>query len=366
VKPLVATCRVERTALPRLLTHLGSGQGNDSDLGTAQDWPWDGVDIRLVVTIDTECDKHGDGWGAAWPLSFRSVTVGLAERLQPTFDRHGIQPTYLISPEVLRDPESRRVLERLPSTVEIGSHLHGEHIDFVARRPPLGPGDFQCRYAPDVEFERMSQLTRLFEDVLGRRPRSFRAGRFGAGPNTLRCLEELGYENDGSVTPHIRWGAARGEMDFTIAPEQPYFPAFSNIARCGTSRILEIPVSIIGSTVGDLLRSAVVMENGQSWLRRAARRVTRRRWLQPAIETVEGMLSVCRTLVQRHRASGQVVLSMMLHAGEVVPGATPSSRTEQRADEVLLRLDSMLDALVAAGARTATMAEIGSRCRSAP
>jgi hypothetical protein len=320
-------------------------------------------ELRLVVSIDTECDKCTDGWRPAWPLSFRSVKVGVAEMLQPTFDRHGIRPTYLISPEVLRDRASRQVLERLPSTVEIGAHLHGEHSGSGMRSAPLGPGDFQCRYAPDDEFTRMTGLTRVLEDVLGRRPRSFRAGRFGAGPHTIRCLEELGYENDGSVTPHMRWGTLPGEMDFTRAPEQPYFPAPSNIARRGESRILEIPVSIVGSIVGDRLRSAIVLEHGQSLVRRVVRRVIRPRWLQPAIETLDDMLSVCRRLIERHGARGPVVLSMMLHAGEVVPGASPSSPTTERADEVLRRLDGVLDHLIAAGAQPQTMAEIGSTWR---
>jgi hypothetical protein len=251
------------------------------------------------------------------------------------------------------------VIEHLPASAEIGSHLHGEHLDSGARLAPTSPGDFQCRYTPDVEFAKMIQLTQLFENVLRLRPRSFRAGRFGAGPHTLRCLEALGYENDGSVTPHMRWGAQPGELDFTNAPEQPYFPATSNLARRGDLRILEIPVSIVGSIVGDRLRSTIALEHGQGLLRRAIRRATRRRWLNPAIETVDGMMGVCRTLIERHHRRGPVVLSMMLHAGEVVPGASPNSRTRLQATEVTRRLDAVLGALVAAGATPMTMAEIG-------
>jgi hypothetical protein len=41
-----------------------------------------------------------------------------------------------------------------------------------------------------------------------------------------------------------------------------------------------------------------------------------------------------------------------------VPGATPSSRDQASADVVSTRLDQVLGALVAAGARPATMSEI--------
>src|SRR4051812_34520738 len=67
----------------------------------------------LCVSIDTECDK-GKGWRSRRPMSFEGVRDGVVKRLQPLFAERGAKPTYLLSPEVLRDPqciETFRALE---------------------------------------------------------------------------------------------------------------------------------------------------------------------------------------------------------------------------------------------------------------
>ena len=56
----------------------------------------------LCVSIDTESDK-GKGWRSRRPMSFEGITDGVVERLHPLFERFGAKPTYLLSPEVLRD-----------------------------------------------------------------------------------------------------------------------------------------------------------------------------------------------------------------------------------------------------------------------
>src|SRR5262249_52734074 len=153
------------------------------------------VETLLVVTVDTECDK-GTKWVPHWPLAFRAVTEGVAERLQPLFERHGISPAYFLSPEVMRDAASADALRRA-NRAELAPHLHPEMLDPPTARPQEGPGIFQCTRPAAEERRLMVDITRLYEDTFGRRPDSFRAGRFGAGANTLRCLEELGYRNDG-------------------------------------------------------------------------------------------------------------------------------------------------------------------------
>src|SRR5262249_41193257 len=150
-------------------------------------------------------------------------------------------------------------------------------------------------------------------------------GRFGAGKHTIRILEDLGYRNDSSVTPHVRWGDHEGEMNFTSSPEQPYFPDSDDLARPGASPVLELPVSIRGSRLGDLLRSRFLLEHGQNIWKRAVRRGVRPLWLRPSTDGVPSMLRVCDTLINRYSEAGPVVLVMFFHAGEVVPGATPYS-----------------------------------------
>ncbi|HSO34771.1 MAG TPA: hypothetical protein VLT33_19690, partial [Labilithrix sp.] len=74
----------------------------------------------LCVTIDTESDK-GKGWRSRRPLSFEGVTDGVVKRLHPLFERFGAKPTYLLSPEVMRDEASVAVFRRIAQSCELGT-----------------------------------------------------------------------------------------------------------------------------------------------------------------------------------------------------------------------------------------------------
>jgi len=52
--------------------------------------------------------------------------------------------------------------------------------------------EIQSSYSQEIEFEKLKNLTDLFINKFGHRPTSFRAGRFGAGNNTISALENLG------------------------------------------------------------------------------------------------------------------------------------------------------------------------------
>src|SRR5262249_2494955 len=82
---------------------------------------------RACVTIDTEVDKSSD-CSIASPPSFFSVPDAIANLLQPIFRRLGAVPTYLLSPEVIRDADSSYALDRLDDQVELGMHLHCEFV----------------------------------------------------------------------------------------------------------------------------------------------------------------------------------------------------------------------------------------------
>ena len=53
-----------------------------------------------------------------------------------------------------------------------------------------------------------------FRTAFGRPPRSFRAGRFGIGENTVPILDSLGYAVESSVTPHVDWSDVSPGLSF--------------------------------------------------------------------------------------------------------------------------------------------------------
>ncbi len=287
----------------------------------------DGSKIYLCVSIDCECDK-GPGWKTRKPLSFAAITTGIAERLQPLFRRHGAKPTYLLSPEVIRDPASVEALTAIASECELGTHLHGEFAEPGAFEPEV-TSVFQCHYDRATEQEKLRGLTALFADAFLTKPRSFRAGRFGIGRHSLGILADLGYTVDSSVTPFKDWAQAGApEASFRQAPTQPYWP------------VLEKPAQI-ASEPGSLFEVPVTIRPGAlSWLPLIGRHFEPR-WLRPTKGSLGGLISVAKDEIAA--ASGRpILLNCMFHNVEIMPGLSPYAQSQAEADAILNRLDGLL------------------------
>jgi hypothetical protein len=287
------------------------------------------ADVFLTVSIDCECDK-GRGWRSQRPLAFEGVSDGVAKRLQPLFEKYGARPTYLLSPEVLRDEKCVDVFSKLASRAELGTHLHGEYADPGAFEPEL-TRVFQRDYPREIELAKLQDTTKSFVRAFGTRPTSFRAGRFGVGENTVGILEELGYAIDSSITPFMRWGDAGGEkFSFAHAPTQPYRPDTSAPERKGTAKLVEVPITIRPSFFGRFPIVGKFIEP---------------RWLRPTRGSGMQLVDVAREEIRvaRNAASDRaVVLNAMFHNVEVIPNASPYAATEGEARAILERLETLL------------------------
>jgi hypothetical protein len=291
----------------------------------------------LCVSIDCECDK-GPGWRTQKPLAFEGVTEGIARRLQPLFRSYGAKPTYLLSPEVIRDAKSADALSRLGTEAELGTHLHGELAEpgaFVPDETTV----FQRDYPSDVEEKKLAYLTGLFRDTFGRSPSSFRAGRFGIGPSSIGILESLGYAVESSVTPFMDWSDKAPGLSFALSPTQPYHPDAGEPSRVGSSEILEVPVTIRPRT---MQRLPVVGKHVDP------------RWLRPTRTTGPAMIALAREEAAAAPAGKPVVLNAMFHNVEIVAGASPYAATDREARKILERLGALL-----AFARSAGIPVIG-------
>jgi hypothetical protein len=297
----------------------------------------------LCVSIDCECDK-GEGWRLKKPLRFDAVTAGIADRLQPLFRAYGAKPTYLLSPEVLRDPASVDCLRHLEGSAEFGTHLHGEFVPPDAFEPDETTA-FQCNYPPEVERQKLATLTDLFHGALGRRPYSFRAGRFGIGPHSLRFLAELGYTVDSSVSPLKDWSRKGAPpASFRQAPTQPYWPVLDAAERVAAvaGPILEVPVTILPSRFA---RLPLIGDRFEP------------RWLRPTHGSAKSIVAVARD--ELARASQQpVVLNCMFHNVEIMAGLSPYAKNAARADAILHRLAELLAFARAEGIAVVGLADI--------
>ena len=299
---------------------------------------------RLLVTIDTECDKSAN-WCTASPLTFRGATEGVTDRLQPLFNDFGIRPTYLISPEVMCDAESIAALSEAKN-VELTTHLHGDYIV-----PEIKTWDFagsitdemQWEYGADLETRKMAALTEMFKQQFGHDPKSFRAGRFGISHDTGRILRDLGYVIDSSVTPHITWTSRKGEKfpDFSGFPEYPYAVAPNgDIWQPGKSHFLELPVTV--------LPTGTVQSNTPNepiWFRP---------WYSDADTLIRVMDHVAAQPVQNgvHRP-----LVMMFHNVEIIAGASPYPQSELEVIKYLDQLKRVFEHAEQLGISSCTMTE---------
>ena len=298
----------------------------------------------LLVTIDTECDKTAT-WHAAAPLGFKAVVEAVPNRLQPLFADFGIRPTYLLSPEILTHPESCAVL-REARDVELAAHLHGEYLLPQMKSGGLAGSrtkDMQWEYAPQLERAKLAVLTELFIQQFGSAPKSFRAGRFGAGRHTARFLQELGYVIDSSVTPHIRWTSQNGKKrpDYRRSDEMPYtLGPEGDIWRHGKSDFLELPITVVlaGALEGTDSRQPV--------------------WFRPWHSDTDMLINVLNyVLGQPTRGGVHRPLVMMFHNVELVPGASPYPQTEEEVMRYLDSLKRVFDYAEKRGLRSCTMTE---------
>ena len=295
----------------------------------------------FLVTIDTEGDSSPH-WQMRWPFQTEGVTRGVKEKLTPLFQKYGVRPTYLLAHEILKDEHAMEILRNTPDC-ELGAHLHWHDPVRFPYYDKMHRHFVQCHFSYAEEYDQMRQLTELFREKTGRQPASFRAGRFGAGPNTGKILTELGYKVDTSVTPHIRHTCpdAGDIADYTDAEEMPhYIREDGNLLYSGTGSLLEVPITVrMRRRYWDQL--GVLAKPVPAWLRPQYMK----KW----------ELMLMQVMMYLSRKSK--VVNLMFHNVEVVPGLSPYSSNEQEAAHYMSTLSAILHLASVLGYEFLTLSE---------
>jgi len=90
--------------------------------------------------------------------------------------------------------------------------------------------------------DQLRKFNQLYEDILGTKPKGFRAVQLIIDTFQLKLLEDLGFVYDSSVVPQ-RCLFRKRPSYLGKAPSEPYHPSYDNHLVKGTMKILEIPVS---------------------------------------------------------------------------------------------------------------------------
>ena len=317
--------------------------------------------MQLVITVDAEADNQ---WDARAPQAVENLAV--VPRFQSVCDEHGFPPTYLCTYEVVTSPAFEETIGRAAGAgrAEVGAHLHPWST------PPFnhawdGGGSahpYPLELPPLLLADKLSSLTSALSARTGRRPTSYRAGRWGFSAAQIPLLTALGYEVDCSVTPGVSWdgnrGLRAGGADFTRAGVEPYELAADDVCQAGDSGLLEVPVTIVHTSrvmrLSPRLRRAYRRHGGSlPW--RAANRLFRLapQWLRPYPHmTAERLIAVC----EAGRRMDLPVLEMMLHSSELVP-RDPSRPDAVSVEQRLNRLSRVFAYLAAIGVRGTTLSD---------
>ena len=308
----------------------------------------------LLVGIDTEGDNQ---WDAAARTQQTFENLYALPRLHALFARHGVRPTYVITHPVATDPRSAEVLRQLlaQGDCEIGAHHH------VWETPPCTADDVRRHaYAstlPRRQFEdQLTVLTAAIESAVGVRPVSYRSGRFGFSADHVAALEQHGYLVESSVAP-LFYEAHKGGPEFVEAPLRPYFLAYDNASKAGSSNLLEVPVSsALNRRLPRRLQYAYARAPRPYTTKRLLRLLglLRLRWLRPSYSSLEDMKALARDLAR----AGEPVLNLLFHSSEAIVGGSPYNRTQGELDAFCDRLERFLAfAIKELGAQPVTFVE---------
>jgi hypothetical protein len=278
----------------------------------------------LLVVVDTEEEFD-------WSEEFDRRNTGVTHmrdigKLQGVFDEFGIRPVYVIDHPIASQIVSSEALKVIHASgrCEIGAHLHPwvtPPFEEVVNRRNSYPGNLPR----ELERKKLAELVRVIEANLGVRPRSYKAGRYGFGPNSASILDELGFEVDLSPAPPFDFGEDGG-------PDYSGYDAWPHWLEAPGRRLISIPTS--GAYVG-------FVKTGAHGLYRLATRPALSRLHLPGILARIGALERLhlspegyafednRRLTRALHHEGVRTFTFSLHSPSVKPGCTPYVRTEQ-------------------------------------
>jgi GT2 family glycosyltransferase len=303
----------------------------------------------LVTTVDAE--ENFDWSGPFIRTASRVTSMRSQHKAHLVFERYGVIPTYLVDFPVASQDAGREPLRELleAGVCEIGAQLHPwvtpPFVEVISKRNSY-PGNLPMV----VEYDKLLALTNMLEEAFGIRPRIYRAGRCGFGPNTGEILRHLGYLVDSSIMPYWNYGPQSGP-DFRAYGNEPFW-----IDRDRT--VLEMPISV--ALVGRAARLGPSMSFGlfnpvseRAGVTAAVARlglIERIRLTPEGIDIDEAKRLVRQMIAEQHR-----VFVLTYHSPSLEPGSTPYVRTAADLTHFLAWLEEFYDFFTT---------EIGGRCVS--
>ena len=289
-----------------------------------------------MVVVDTEEEFD---WSKPLSRSNTQTSAMVAQSAaHDIFSEFGAIPTYVIDYPVATSEIGVKILADLLATGEcdIGAHLH-PWVNPPNSEAITPHNSYPGNLPAELEREKLAILSDAIENNLGVRPRVYKAGRYGIGPNTAQILEESGYDIDLSVVPFTSF-AADGGPDFRSFGPQPYW--------FGTKRrLLEIPLTcgFSGAFVSSGPNAYPRLSSDFGMRCHLPGLAARLRLLERIRLTPEGADHTAhRRLLNSMMSQGYRVFTLSYHSPSLQPGKTPYVRDRKDLETFLTTIKNTL------------------------
>jgi hypothetical protein len=300
--------------------------------------------MKFILTIDTEGDNQ---WDHGRGLSVENIRF--VPRFQDLCEKHSIKPTYLVTSEICDDAFAREIFTGYSSagTAEVGAHLHSWTTPPFLDKDGLRFNDVSHAFATELPEDLLSQkvknLTDQIEASFGKRPSSFRSGRFGFNEKLAGILADNYYLVDSSITPFSSWSVNKGMPDGKGGPDFINADPFPHRYNFGNRSLIEIPVTILPTrfplNTNHSLARYYLSNVDKSIVLRFIRRLLYRNqplWLRPLIWMNSKLFSELINEAQRINLPNMV---MMFHSSELMPGCSIYRKDKGEIDKLYDTLD---------------------------
>ena len=298
--------------------------------------------MKFIITVDTEADNQ---WKAGEELTLKNISA--LPRFQALCEKYNFIPTYLITHEVADDPLAVTMLStwQKNNKAEIGTHLH------PWTNPPLVAYEQGKHLYPssltDEDFKnKLTVLTEKIGKNFGKRPTSYRAGRWGLGPSHAQILRDLGYVADCSVTPKVSW-AGSDKLGGGIGPDFRGESVFPYIFSNG---LLEMPMTILYTGVLWSEKNTLAKKFSffpENLIKKILNKLFfQKKWLRIFPEsTTSDWVEVYNSA----KKNNLPVLEFMIHSSELAPGCSPYAKTPEAVEKIYNNLEALFSFLAKQG-----------------
>lgn len=303
---------------------------------------------RALLTIDTEEEFD---WTAPFRREGHGVThIPALARFQGFCEELGIAPVYLIDWPIANHPEAIELLRDAAqrATAEIGIQLH-PWVNPPFEEEVTEANSYAGNLPPVLEDAKFRALHDQIENVFGRPPAIYRAGRYGLGPSTAKLLGELGMRFDTSVRARFDYRDQQGP-DYSRHPVEPYWSG-------NNGSVLELPLTTM--YCGPLRGLATGSERLRKHLPTVFGVLSRLGLLERIPLTPEGItIDEAKRAIDVALEQGLELLVLSFHSPTLAPGKTPYTSTAADVESVYDWFTQIYDYLAHLGVLPTTIADI--------